>query len=92
MMRSLALLVLLPFVTAQLNTAAKAVGKHYFGSATDNPELTNTQYVSILSNTADFGQLTAVRVNLPASARGHNDFSQGNSMKWVILEVCTICW
>ena len=41
-----------------LNTAAVAAGKLYFGSATDNPELTDTAYVAELSNTADFGQTT----------------------------------
>nr|ATY46025.1 endo-xylanase XynD [Talaromyces purpureogenus] len=43
---------------AGLNTAAVALGKLYFGSATDNPELTDTAYVSQLSNTQDFGQIT----------------------------------
>ncbi|KAF8554599.1 glycoside hydrolase family 10 protein [Imleria badia] len=41
-----------------LNIAAKAARKLYFGSATDNPELTDVAYVSILNNTAMFGQLT----------------------------------
>ncbi|KAH7911462.1 glycoside hydrolase family 10 protein [Hygrophoropsis aurantiaca] len=44
--------------TVALNVAAKAAGKLYFGTATDNPELTNTAYVTILNNTAMFGQLT----------------------------------
>lgn len=60
-MRSLVILAFMPFVTAQLNIAAKLAGKKYFGSATDNPEFNDTEYVRILSNTADFGQLTAVR-------------------------------
>ncbi|KAJ5606591.1 Endo-1-4-beta-xylanase [Penicillium lagena] len=41
-----------------LNTAAKATGKLYFGTATDNPELTDTAYVTELNNTQDFGQIT----------------------------------
>lgn len=41
-----------------LNTAAIAAGKLYFGSATDNPELTDTAYVNELSNTGDWGQTT----------------------------------
>jgi len=49
-------------VSAQLNELAKAAGKLYFGTATDNPELTgnatNVEYVSILSNTSEFGQIT----------------------------------
>ncbi|KAF5337603.1 hypothetical protein D9758_014938 [Tetrapyrgos nigripes] len=41
------------------NTAAKAAGKLYFGSATDNPEFTDAPYLAILSNQATFGQITA---------------------------------
>lgn len=41
-----------------LNDAAKAAHKTYFGSATDNPYLTDAQYVSILSDTHEFGQLS----------------------------------
>ncbi|KAK7726724.1 hypothetical protein SLS57_003285 [Botryosphaeria dothidea] len=43
---------------AGLNTAAQAAGLEYFGSATDNPELADTAYVTGLNNTADFGQIT----------------------------------
>lgn len=43
---------------AGLNTAAVAKGKLYFGSATDNPELTDAPYLAQLSNTDDFGQIT----------------------------------
>ncbi|KIJ66957.1 glycoside hydrolase family 10 protein [Hydnomerulius pinastri MD-312] len=44
--------------TVSLNMAAKSAGKLYFGSATDNPELTDMAYVTILNDTAMFGQLT----------------------------------
>jgi hypothetical protein len=37
---------------------SKSAGKVYFGSATDNPELTNSAYVAILSDTNYFAQLT----------------------------------
>ncbi|CEO59739.1 Putative Endo-1,4-beta-xylanase [Penicillium brasilianum] len=43
---------------AGLDTAAVAIGKLYFGTATDNPELTDTAYVTQLNNTNDFGQIT----------------------------------
>ncbi|CAI7668139.1 unnamed protein product [Penicillium pancosmium] len=43
---------------AGLNTAAVAKGLLYFGTATDNPELTDTAYVTQLNNTDDFGQIT----------------------------------
>lgn len=35
-------------VEANLNQLAKAAGKLYFGSATDNSELTDSAYVAIL--------------------------------------------
>ena len=41
-----------------LNSLAKAAGKKYFGSATDNSELTDTAYVAILDDTKEFGQIT----------------------------------
>ncbi|EIM91462.1 endo-1,4-beta-xylanase A precursor [Stereum hirsutum FP-91666 SS1] len=44
--------------TAKLNTLATGNGKVYFGSATDNPELTDTAYVAILSDNTMFGQIT----------------------------------
>ncbi|KAF7966742.1 hypothetical protein HWV62_37217 [Athelia sp. TMB] len=39
-----------------LNSAAKAAGKLYYGTASDLPS--NTAYIADLSNAADFGQLT----------------------------------
>jgi len=51
-------LAVLPAVFAQLNKLAKAKGLKYFGTATDNPELTDTTYLSILTNTSQFGQIT----------------------------------
>ncbi|KAE9407503.1 endo-1,4-beta-xylanase C precursor [Gymnopus androsaceus JB14] len=44
--------------TAFTDTVAKAAGKLYFGSATDNPELPNAEYVAILDQNAYFGQIT----------------------------------
>jgi endo-1,4-beta-xylanase len=41
-----------------LNIAAKAFGKLYFGSATDNGELTDSEYTALLSDTNEFGQIT----------------------------------
>ncbi|KAG5634828.1 hypothetical protein H0H81_000566 [Sphagnurus paluster] len=43
---------------AGLAVVAKAAGKKYFGSATDNPELSDAPYVAQLSNTKDFNQIT----------------------------------
>lgn len=42
----------------KLNTLAKASGKLYFGTATDNSELTDTAYTAILNDVTMFGQLT----------------------------------
>ncbi|EKM52184.1 glycoside hydrolase family 10 protein [Phanerochaete carnosa HHB-10118-sp] len=44
--------------TAKLNTLAKAASKLYFGTATDNPELTDTGYTAILDDNTQFGQIT----------------------------------
>lgn len=51
-------LATLPLAYGQLDTLAKAAGLKYFGSATDNGELTDTQYTAILSNNSQFGQIT----------------------------------
>lgn len=51
-------LAALPAVFGQLNTLAKAKGLKYFGTATDNGELTDTTYLSILSDNTQFGQIT----------------------------------
>ncbi|KAF7863916.1 hypothetical protein EAF04_006881 [Stromatinia cepivora] len=51
-------LAILPSAYGQLNTLAKAAGLKYFGSATDNGELSDTRYTAILSNTSQFGQIT----------------------------------
>ena len=52
------LVLLLPLASAQLDILAQLAGKKYFGTATDNPELTNTSYVKQLNNVLDFHQLT----------------------------------
>ena len=60
----LSLALFAPLVAAQatsqakLNQVAQSKGKVYLGSATDNPELTDTAYVAILSDNAMFGQIT----------------------------------
>ncbi|KAH9924428.1 glycoside hydrolase superfamily [Fomitopsis serialis] len=58
-------------VVAGLNELARAAGKLYFGTATDNttPEFTDPTYMGILENYNQFGQLT------PA-----------NAMKWMYIE------
>ncbi|KAH8750851.1 glycoside hydrolase superfamily [Diaporthe sp. PMI_573] len=51
-------LLALPAVQANLNQLAQAAGKLYFGSATDNSELSDSAYVAILSNKNEWGQVT----------------------------------
>ena len=43
----------------KLHTIATQKGKLYFGTATDNPELTTTAYTAILNDKTMFGQITA---------------------------------
>lgn len=45
--------------TAKLHQLIKTKGKTYFGSATDNPELTNQAYLANLDDNTMFGQITA---------------------------------
>ncbi|TQN63882.1 Endo-1,4-beta-xylanase 5 [Colletotrichum shisoi] len=52
------LLALLPGVSANLNELAVASGKKYFGTATDNSELTDAAYVEMLKDSKMFGQIT----------------------------------
>ena len=86
------LLALRPFATAQsgLFNVAKAAGKKYFGTATDNPELKDVSYVAELSNINEFGQLTPVCLHFQNSLRKtHLLFGlfKENSMKWVSISV-----
>lgn len=59
-----AIAALLPYVAGAappltgLNAAAQVAGKKYFGSATDNSELTDVPYVDILVDRNQFGQIT----------------------------------
>ncbi|KAH7930674.1 endo-1,4-beta xylanase, partial [Leucogyrophana mollusca] len=69
--------------TAGLNNLAKAAGKKYFGSATDNPELTDTAYVAILNETSEFGQLTpgnSMKWDATEPSRGTFTFAGGDAI------------
>ncbi|KIN03654.1 carbohydrate-binding module family 1 protein [Oidiodendron maius Zn] len=72
---------LVPLVYGQLNTLAKAKGLKYFGSATDNSELSDTTYVDILKNTSNFGQITPGNTQkwmYVEPSEGTFDFTQGD--------------
>ncbi|KAK0450201.1 endo-beta-1,4-glucanase [Armillaria borealis] len=64
-----------------LNSAALAAGKLYFGTATDNPELTDAPYVAILNQRSMFGQITAansMKWDATEPSRGTFTFAQGD--------------
>ncbi|TFK49659.1 beta-1,4-endoxylanase, partial [Heliocybe sulcata] len=64
--------------TVPLNTAAKAAGKKYFGTATDNGELSNSAYTKILDDSTMFGQITpgnSMKWDATEPSRGQFTFS-----------------
>ncbi|EIN10036.1 endo-1,4-beta-xylanase A precursor [Punctularia strigosozonata HHB-11173 SS5] len=66
-----------------LNVAAKAAGKLYLGSATDNPELTDTAYVAILSDSTEFGQITpgnSMKWDATEPSQGTFSFAGGDTV------------
>ncbi|KAI0512741.1 family 10 glycosyl hydrolase [Xylaria bambusicola] len=80
---ALTALLALPGASAQLNKLAKAAGLLYFGSATDNGELSDRSYVNILSNTDEFGQLTpgnGQKWQYTEPSRGSFSYSSGDQI------------
>ncbi|KAI5777755.1 beta-1,4-endoxylanase [Geopyxis carbonaria] len=68
---------------AKLHTLAKAKGKAYFGSATDNGELTDTAYTAILKDAAMFGQITpgnSMKWDATEPSRGTFTFTNGDTV------------
>ncbi|KAI0368016.1 hypothetical protein BV20DRAFT_949130 [Pilatotrama ljubarskyi] len=64
-----------------LHTLAKAAGKLYFGTATDNPELSDTAYVAKLDDNKEFGQITpgnGMKWDATEPTRGTFTFSGGD--------------
>lgn len=53
----LAAMAVMPLASAQLHELAVKAGKMYFGTATDVGELNNTEYVKILRDKREWGQL-----------------------------------
>ncbi|KAF9267961.1 endo-1,4-beta-xylanase C precursor [Marasmius fiardii PR-910] len=69
--------------TVDSHTAAKAAGKLYFGSATDNSELTDTAYVKVLSDNKLFGALTpgnSMKWDATEPSRGTFTFTNGDTI------------
>ncbi|KAI5802377.1 endo-1,4-B-xylanase A [Pyronema domesticum] len=67
-----------------LNSLATSKGKLlYFGSATDNGELTDIPYKTILSNSKEFGQLTpgnSMKWDATEASRGVFTFTKGDEI------------
>lgn len=64
-----------------LNAAAKAYGKLYFGSATDNGELSDSQYTAILNDAKNFGQITpgnSMKWDTIEPSRGNFNYANGD--------------
>ncbi|KAF8920351.1 endo-beta-1,4-glucanase [Mucidula mucida] len=64
-----------------LHNAAVAAGKLYFGSATDNGELSDTAYKAILSDNEMFGQITpgnSMKWDATEPSRGTFTFTNGD--------------
>ncbi|EMD35599.1 glycoside hydrolase family 10 protein [Gelatoporia subvermispora B] len=71
-------------VVSGLHALAKAAGKLYFGTATDNPELTDTPYVAILDDNMMFGQITAansMKWDATEPEQGVFTFDQGDVIR-----------
>ncbi|KAJ8072866.1 hypothetical protein PM082_016425 [Marasmius tenuissimus] len=68
---------------AETNTAAKAAGKLYFGTATDNGELSDAPYVSMLRDTKYFGAITpgnALKWDATEPQRGTFQFTKADDI------------
>ncbi|KAI0787506.1 endo-1,4-B-xylanase A [Fomes fomentarius] len=66
-----------------LNALAKAAGKLYFGTATDNGELSDAAYTAILDNSNQFGQITpanSMKWDATEPTRGSFTFSGGDQI------------
>ncbi|KAH7308033.1 glycoside hydrolase superfamily, partial [Stachybotrys elegans] len=73
--------LLVPAASANLHDLMVAAGKLYFGTATDNPELTDEPYVALLSDTSMFGQVTpgnGQKWQFTQPSQGQFDFSAGD--------------
>lgn len=74
---------LIPSAAANFHDLAVAAGKLYFGSATDNGELSDEPYVAILSNTSEYGQITpgnGQKWQYTEPTRGQFDYTSGDEI------------
>ncbi|KAH8899027.1 hypothetical protein GQ53DRAFT_677823 [Thozetella sp. PMI_491] len=96
-----AALLSVPGAHANLNQLAKAAGKLYFGTATDNGELTDTAYLAILSDANEFGQVTpgnTQKWQFTETSQGVFDYTKGDVITQLaqgngqILRCHTLIW
>ncbi|KAF9446836.1 glycoside hydrolase family 10 protein, partial [Macrolepiota fuliginosa MF-IS2] len=69
--------------TGGLNTAAKAAGKLFFGTAVDNGSLNDSPYRAILNDVKEFGQLTpanSMKWDATEASRGTFTFTNGDAI------------
>ena len=87
------LLSIAPLAFAQLNKLAQGDGKVYFGSATDNPELTDMRKANPSSHSRIESETHSRFPAYVAILSNFSEFGQitpGNSMKWVCTLTCLI--
>ncbi|KAI0017587.1 carbohydrate-binding module family 1 protein [Xylariomycetidae sp. FL0641] len=98
---SAAALAVLPGVSATLNSLAKDAGLLYFGTSTDNGELTDADYVAILSDSTEFGQITpgnGQKWQFTEPSQGSFDYTSGDEIVELaegngqILRCHTLVW
>jgi endo-1,4-beta-xylanase len=78
-----AVLVVLSPAAAQLNKLAVAAGLKYFGTAVDNPGLSNNAYMAIAKNKDEFGQITPAngqKWDVTERSSGSFSYAQGDAV------------
>lgn len=97
--RHVLLLPLLSPAAAQLNQAAQAAGLKFFGTAVDNPALSNAAYMAIARDTAEFGSITPAngqKWSNTEGSRGAFNFGMGDAVAAVAgdrpLRCHTLVW
>jgi endo-1,4-beta-xylanase len=87
--------------TAQLHKLAVAAGLKYFGTAVDNPGLSNNAYMTIARSKDEFGQITPAngqKWDSTERSQGSFSYSSGDAITTVartagqILRCHTLAW
>lgn len=100
-LRTITTILAIRGASAQLHQLAVAAGKLYFGSATDNGELTDAAYVDILEDRNEFGQITpgnGQKWQFTEPSQGEFDYAAGDEIvrfaeqNGQILRCHTLVW